>query len=135
MKASELRIGNWVRVDDDGYGSSHNFQITYLDEEEDTNNGGNGNDNSNSSLIPISLTEDILANNTNMFKPWDKPYWTFNTEKGSDLRLNVTAIPTEWLVRFNGMPIKYINSVHELQNICYELLGADELKVKLSIFV
>jgi len=103
MKASELRIGNWV----DLVGSNSSFQIDTIY------------DNELSGIEPIPLTEEWLER-------LGFEGYSMDIDKDGYYHIDVSFLGGV-NVYINDVELSHINHVHQLQNIYHALTG-NELK-------
>lgn len=122
MNAKELRLGNWVCVDDDGYGNRIEIQITWIDPDE------HGEIMSGISAIP--LTQDWLEKfgfeYDEYFELWGlNPKFTDMGGVGSvsyDFRLHVVNGQFVFSWGDGELIVEY---VHQLQNLYFILKGKE----------
>lgn len=121
MKATELRIGNWV------YNSTtrNNMQVYPMMIPQLCNIEKEYGSLKDSNIKPIPLTEEILLKlpdferlHQSLFKTRDGKYSLHET------------ISSNWIFYRDSTNLCFIKSLHQLQNLFYALAG-EELEVKL----
>ena len=118
MKASELRIGNWIEWDDD---SHEQFKVETIDYSEPNYfvNGGLLDD-----MLPITLTEEWLLKFGTWPVQWESK--TYIVVSGIDSWIDIIRDSDGSVSQTPSLPCEY---VHQLQNLYFALTG-NELELK-----
>jgi hypothetical protein len=125
----ELRIGNYVLVDENLQGISiiTTSSVSTVDLEDD--NEGVVSEHSLENIQPVPLTDDILKQCGFVFHDYFK-FWQLIT---TGIRSEMNISPDYEVIDFMRKPIlKKLTSLHQLQNI-YFLLKGRELKFQVPV--
>lgn len=134
MKANELRIGNWVKIDD-GIGrviALSSFEHLGLEIKPEPNQtvmvGDKLFDYPESELSPIRLSEEILikcgfrkVNHINGFS-----FYTLSNSKKNKAHIDIYDHQTIYF----GYHVSHCKYLHQLQNLFFALMG-EEIKIEL----
>lgn len=120
MKASELRIGNWIMPDFTGISKQEPLQVTGMFIQQCSRHGEVSNYNG------IPLTPEILKKAG--FVKGEKREWRLNDPHFKCLFLMQNGENS--LAALKGVPMKMISYVHQLQNLYFAMTG-EELPVEL----
>jgi hypothetical protein len=120
MKATELRIGNWVRWNYEESSEGNVYPVEYGYELDDIKNNPN-------IVNPIPLTEEWLLK-FGFNKVSD--IWEFWKNSGWDLRQH--KLENKWWLFYNGQDLDCvrIDYVHQLQNLYFALTGEELTLIK-----
>jgi hypothetical protein len=124
MNANELRIGNWVQIDNEQWSNLKGvkFQVASIEGYKSSlyNIRGIGFSQYNYNLEPIALTEEWLLEVGFISNPYEDRY-----EKGT-IHIECDKTKGETYLWIENMP--HIKYVHQLQNLYFALTGEELTK-------